>query len=169
LGDSETQAFERRRWSGDTEAAEPLRHIHAQTISGGPAFSLLPLLGSGGGGEDRAGGQGKARFLAGLHNRTAVALETDPDGTALRLLPGALPGHTGWVRTLACDDSDGRGGDVYSAACNFLRVWRWPAKEEEASVLPEHLHDVRMFTGDLLQVRAYEGAVYTSGADGALR
>jgi hypothetical protein len=153
----------RRRWSGDAEASEPLRHLHTQTVPGGPAFSLLPLHGSGGGGEDRA------RFLAGLHNRSAVALEValeDLYATTLHVLPGALPGHTGWVRTLACDT--GGGGDVYSAACNFLRVWRWPA-EDKASVLPDHLHDVRMFTGDLLQVRAFDGAVYTSGADGALR
>lgn len=166
-GASETPANERRRWSGDSEASEPLRHIHAQTVPGGPCWALLPLHGSVGGGQE--GGGSKARFLAGLHNRSAVALEValeDPNGTTLRLLPGALPGHTGWVRTLASDSSGD--GDVYSAACNYLRVWRWPA-EAKASVLPDHLHDVRMFTGDLLQVRAFEGAVYTSGADGALR
>eukprot|EP00241_Pyramimonas_parkeae_P018325 CAMPEP_0114318004 /NCGR_PEP_ID=MMETSP0059-20121206/24286_1 /TAXON_ID=36894 /ORGANISM="Pyramimonas parkeae, Strain CCMP726" /LENGTH=381 /DNA_ID=CAMNT_0001444535 /DNA_START=211 /DNA_END=1357 /DNA_ORIENTATION=- len=122
-------------------------------VEGGPVFSLQTRT-------TNVGSCQESTLLAGLHNKSIVGFKMIRDAPpATRRLPGTLGGHTGWVRTLAIWDVW-----AYSAACNYLRVWEWDQAEE----LPSHVTDLRMFTGDLLQIRAAEGYVYTTGVDGAL-
>ena len=78
-------------WQWESDLHEWTLVDRQARVSGGPVFSLLACGASPGG------------LLAGLHNRSIVALQRDASGL-FAPLPGERGGHTGWVRTLATWD-----------------------------------------------------------------
>lgn len=110
----------------------------------GPVFSLEHL---GGGRVSSGGGTDRAARIWDLSSAEGGAGDAVVE----------LPGHTGWVRSLACD----KGGEhVYSIGCNFIKVWD--------AARGRHLGDLRV-EGDQLKVVYGGGFLFSAGIDGSIR
>eukprot|EP00898_Chlorokybus_atmophyticus_P007739 jgi/Chlat1/7967/Chrsp69S00589 len=127
-----------------------------------PAFSLAWMPAAG-------------LIFAGLYGREVVAWSHDDVTASLSPLEGVrLGGHTGWVRALAVVDKW-----LFSAACNYVRVWRFDERSRpDTSILEmkrsltqslnvmNTAHDGRIATMAYCQSA---GVVCTAGFDGAIR
>ncbi|CAD7702188.1 unnamed protein product [Ostreobium quekettii] len=65
--------------------------------------------------------------------------------------------HCGWVKALATD-----GRWLFSCACNTLHQWdlMWTN--------PRHVGSTKLFNGDILDIAAGSGKVFSCGTDGAI-
>lgn len=69
-------------------------------------------------------------------DRKAMVWRLDADGKGGELV-ASLPGHTGWVRDIAQGEvgfpGGGRGNNLYSIGCNFIKVWETPIARGEGT------------------------------------